>query len=129
MIIYLYLKTHNKTGLKYLGQTTKNPHTYIGSGVYWRRHIATHGNDITTEVLYETTSYDEIKERGLYYSNLWNVVHNDSFANLIPETGSDGIRGLTKNKLDPSIRKKHSDNWKQQVEKEKERWRIINKRS
>ena len=25
MTIYLYVKTHNKTGLKYLGKTSKNP--------------------------------------------------------------------------------------------------------
>ena len=129
MIIYLYLKTHNKTGLKYLGQTTKNPYEYNGSGIYWRKHLSVHGDDITTEVLYETTSYDKIKEKGLYYSELWNIVHSNDFANLIPETGCDGISGLTKDKLNLSIRKKHSDNWKKQVEKEKERWKIINKRS
>jgi hypothetical protein len=129
MFIYLYLKTHNKTGLKYLGQTTKNPQTYLGSGVYWLRHLKEHGEDILTEILYETTSYDEIKEKGLYYSNLWDIVNNTNFANLIPETGCDGIRGLTKDKLNPLVRKKHSDNWKKQIEKEKERWKINYKRS
>ena len=38
-MIYLYKKTHNKTGLKYLGKTiSKDPYTYSGSGVYWTRH-------------------------------------------------------------------------------------------
>lgn len=40
MTIYLYLKTHNKTGLKYLGKTVSvDPHLYQGSGTIWRRHI------------------------------------------------------------------------------------------
>ena len=44
MIIYLYLKTHNKTGLKYLGQTSNpDPHRYAGSGTYWKRHLGVHG--------------------------------------------------------------------------------------
>jgi len=34
MTIYLYKKTHNVTGLQYLGKTTRNPFTYKGSGVY-----------------------------------------------------------------------------------------------
>jgi hypothetical protein len=40
MPIYLYVKTHNKTGLKYLGQTSqKDPHKYPGSGTRWRHHL------------------------------------------------------------------------------------------
>jgi hypothetical protein len=31
MNYYLYVKTHNQTGLKYLGQTSKNPDKYQGA--------------------------------------------------------------------------------------------------
>lgn len=41
-VYHLYKKTHNITGLKYLGQTTKNPYKYRGSGTYWKRHIKIH---------------------------------------------------------------------------------------
>ena len=35
---YLYVKQHNKTGLKYFGKTTKkDPLKYKGSGLYWKR--------------------------------------------------------------------------------------------
>lgn len=51
MIIYLYLKTHNTTGLKYLGKTVKDPSTYKGSGLHWTRHLAKHGNDVNTEAI------------------------------------------------------------------------------
>jgi hypothetical protein len=36
---------------------------------------------------------DEIKDRGWYYSNLWNVVNNNAWANLKPETGTGGDMG------------------------------------
>ena len=69
---YLYIKTHNITGLRYLGQTQKNPFEYIGSGKRWKRHVAKHGNDISTKVLLETNSFDELKEKGIYYSKKFN---------------------------------------------------------
>ena len=39
MIYSLYVKQHNVTGLKYLGQTKRNPDTYKGSGKYWKLHV------------------------------------------------------------------------------------------
>jgi transposase len=57
MLIYLYVKTHNKTGLKYLGKTTKlDPHKYSGSGKRWLRHLKKHGFDYTTEILLVTAT-------------------------------------------------------------------------
>ena len=68
---YLYVKTHNITGLKYLGITTSNSvEVYKGSGKYWRRHIRKHGYDVTTEVLLETKSHDELKETGVFFSKM-----------------------------------------------------------
>lgn len=91
MTIYLYVKTHNKTGLKYLGQTaSKNPHQYSGSGVYWKLHLEKHGYDYTTEILKECQTKEEVKELGLYYSNLWNIAESDEWANLKVEQGYGG---------------------------------------
>ncbi len=56
MIIYLYKKTHNITGLQYLGKTTKDPYKYKGSGTRWLNHLNIHGFDITTEILKECKS-------------------------------------------------------------------------
>jgi hypothetical protein len=89
-IYYLYVKTHRKTGLKYLGQTTSDPYKYLGSGKYWKLHLQKHGKDIHTEVLKECSTKDELKESGIYYSNLWNVVDSDDWANLRPESGDGG---------------------------------------
>ena len=56
MTIYLYVKTHNKTGLKYLGKTSKNPHSYLGSGVDWKTHLKENGIEHFTEIIKECNS-------------------------------------------------------------------------
>jgi hypothetical protein len=88
---YLCVKTHQKTGLKYLCQTrNSNPHKYNGSGVDWLKHLKDHGTDHTTEILHECSSKEELKHYGLHYSNLWNVVDSNEWANLKPEDGGGG---------------------------------------
>lgn len=95
MIIYLYQKTHRKTGLKYLGMTSKpDPYNYKGSGVKWKLHIKKHGYDVETIILKECQSMSEIEEWGLYYSNLWNVVESTEWANLKEEAGHSGKHSI-----------------------------------
>lgn len=91
MIIYLYIKTHKKTGLKYLGKTTrKDYHSYPGSGKRWIRHLKKHGFDYTTTILLATTCEQELKETGIFFSKFFNVVKNTEWANLVEESGSGG---------------------------------------
>lgn len=93
MTIYLYKKTHNITGLKYLGKTSAtDPHKYTGSGTIWIRHIKKHGYDVTTEILQECNSNEELRIWGKHYSELWNVVSDSSWANLKAEEGDGGAR-------------------------------------
>ena len=40
-MIYLYIK-ESPLGLKYLGKTEKDPFKYIGSGLYWKKHLKKH---------------------------------------------------------------------------------------
>jgi len=87
-MFYLYLKTHNVTGLKYLGYTKNDPLKYRGSGHYWKRHIIQHGNDVTTEILFQSEHIDEISEMGKQYSNMWDIVNDKGFANLCEEDGN-----------------------------------------
>jgi hypothetical protein len=96
-IYYLYVKTHNITGLKYLGYTKReDPYKYKGSGKKWLSHINKHNYDVTTEILKECSFKNEVKEWGLYYSHLWNIVEerdehgNKTWANLKPEEGGGG---------------------------------------
>ena len=106
MSIYLYKKTHRKTGLKYLGKTkSTDPHAYPGSGLYWTRHLNEHGYDYDTEIIKECQSNEEIREWGLYYSKLWNIVESKEWANLKPEYGDGGYESHTE-----EIRKRMKEN-------------------
>jgi hypothetical protein len=87
MTIYLYKKTHNKTGLQYLGKTVQNPFIYKGSGKDWVKHIREHGPDVKTEVIKECQTNEELSHWGRYFSSLWNIVESTEWANKIPETG------------------------------------------
>jgi hypothetical protein len=90
-MIYLYKKTHRVTGLQYLGKTARpDPYTYPGSGKRWRAHLDKHGYEFDTEILIESEDPLEIARMGVHYSNLWNVVEDDSWANLKPESGDGG---------------------------------------
>jgi len=136
IIYYLYKKTHQKTGLKYLGYTKRNPYTYTGSGSYWSAHLKKHGYTIDTEILLETNSKDEIKIKGQYYSTLWNIVNAKDingkkvWANLKPEAADGGSiprttpvpksvgRKISK-QLKGRINGPHTDERKQNIAKSK----------
>jgi hypothetical protein len=120
MTIYIYVKTHNKTGLKYLGKTEKDPYKYKGSGKEWLPHIKKYGNDVTTVILKECSTTEELSYWGRYYSNIWCVVTaqddygNKLWANKIPETGGGGINinhlaNFNKGKNNPMYGKKRPD--------------------
>jgi hypothetical protein len=144
-MIYIYLKTHNITGLKYLGKTIKNPNEYAGSGIYWKRHLKKYGDDVTTTILFQSEDITEIKEYGLHISTKLNIVESNEFANLMPENGIGGITSTTwkkgsiahnKGKKCPNISKakkeywikwkeanpNYKNNWKKYIPKGKENW-------
>lgn len=126
MPIYLYKKTHSITGLHYLGKTTQDPLKYKGSGTYWLRHLKKYGNLVTTEILRECLTTSELTDWGIYYSNLWNVVASNEWANLKPESGDggSGIRKLeTKRKISKTMtgRTAHNKGMTQTHKKHKSR--------
>jgi hypothetical protein len=89
----LMIKTHNATGLKYLCYTRsegKEYSAYKGSGTLWKKHLATYGDDIVTELIYETDSYEDFKEVAISKSIEFNVVQSDEWANLKIEGGDGG---------------------------------------
>lgn len=95
MTTYLYIKTHKITGLKYLGKTIQDPFKYKGSGTRWCNHLNVHGNEHDTEILMECQTKEEVKQWGLYYSELYNVVESPEWANLKPENGDGGgVKGV-----------------------------------
>lgn len=110
--IYLYLKTHNQTGLKYLGKTEKDPYEYKGSGKHWLRHINKHGYDVTTEILYETNDIEDFKKVAIQYSDKWNIVESNQFANLMPEYGTGGNNAMNFTEESRSKMGTRGKNWK-----------------
>jgi hypothetical protein len=122
MPIYLYVKTHNITNVKYLGKTKNiDPHTYKGSGIDWKAHLKEYGADYTTEIIRECHTTQELNEWGRYYSKLWNVVESKDWANRIPETGGGSCSRETAKKISDrliGIKKPiRTDNHKQNLSK------------
>ncbi len=92
MIIYLYIKQHSITGLKYFGKTTrKDPFKYRGSGMYWQNHINKYGKEYIKTL--EIWGFDDINlcsKFALKFSKNNNIVESKEWANLQPENGIDG---------------------------------------
>ncbi len=86
-LYYLYVKTHNVTGLKYLGYTKRDVYQYSGSGIDWQSHLEEFGYDFNTTVLLQTEDKKEINATGRFFSELWDVANSSGWANKIPETG------------------------------------------
>ena len=96
--LYLMVKTHTITGLKYLCKkvTTSDSKaiSYLGSGTRWNNHLKVHGKYINTEILakYELDKIEEFSKLCIEYSNKFNIVKSDDWANLIIETGKPGTK-------------------------------------
>jgi hypothetical protein len=104
------IKTHDITKLKYLCYhfgDYDSCYIYSGSGKYWKSHIKKHGKHISTEILGGYTSLEDARIAGLYYSELYNVVESENFANLIVEDANRNFKHLTKKQ-----RSKSSENRK-----------------
>lgn len=89
----LMIKQHVETGLKYLCYTKKTGiefENYKGSGLVWKRHLKKHGDNITTEIIYETDDYEQFKDYALTKSIEFNIIESNNWANLKNETGDGG---------------------------------------
>jgi len=90
------IKKCMSTGLLYLCKTSsqiKDPYLYNGSGVRWIKHIKKHNSHIITCIIGEYPTRQELREAGLYYSNLFEVVKSPNWANLTEEKGDGGLIG------------------------------------
>ena len=83
----VYEKTHNATGKKYVGISTRDTDKYVGSGTAWKEHLEEHGYDIKTEILYTTSSQSDLTEFCDAYSKEKNIVESDEYLNIVAERG------------------------------------------
>jgi hypothetical protein len=83
------------TGLRYLCKTSgkKDPYLYKGSGVRWVNHIKKHKSYIITCIIGQYNTKEELVNAGLHYSQLYNVVQDQTWANLTEEKGDGGLVG------------------------------------
>ena len=109
-MIHLYVKTHNLTGLKYFGKTTrKDPISYKGSGKYWIRHLRKYGSDFSTEIIATFEDAKLCEEFAKRFSLENDIVKSDKWANLREENGLDGapvgnfVSKRTKDKIAKSL--------------------------
>jgi len=89
-MIYLYIKTHKITGLKYLGKTIKDPFKYKGSGTRWVSHLNKHGNNVTTEIIGTFANNEDLKNFSIPLSEKLDIINSDKWANLKLESGDGG---------------------------------------
>lgn len=90
---YLYVKTHDKTGLKYFGKTVKDPYSYKGSGTVWLRHLKKYGDAVSTVVLNNGEPYTDpslLRIAATDFSNAHSIVESKEWANLMVEDGFTG---------------------------------------
>lgn len=91
IVIYLYVKQHSKTKLKYFGKTVRDPYSYNGSGLKWLRHIKKHGKEfVETLEVWAFDNQEECTEFALNYSKVNDIIESKEWANLKDE---DGLMG------------------------------------
>lgn len=97
---YLYIKTHNSSGLKYFGKTTQDPFIYVGSGTRWKHHLEKYGYDVSTELLNNNNPYldeNELIKDAISFSITNNIVKSKDWANIRIECGDGGDTSMCDN--------------------------------
>ena len=120
MAMYLLVKEHVGTGLKYLCKRVASSFSecekYKGSGVYWTKHLKKYGNNVKTTCLFVTESKDEFYKVAKKYSLDYNVTKSKEWANLCDEEGQGGNTVVDKivhgkktslGLQQPNVRQKH----------------------
>jgi hypothetical protein len=108
----LYVKTHNVTGFKYFGKTTRlqRIHSYKGSGIHWIRHLKKHGSNYKTELLGIWQDQDRLIKFARKFCEEHDVVNSPNWANMVLEEGIQGAaNGETNVSKRIDVRKKMSE--------------------
>lgn len=114
----IYLKTHNVTGLKYLGYTRQSdPHKYQGSGKRWKKHIKKHGYDVTTEVIYQGDYWMVALVTAMECNAKWLPKDNPAFANLIDEELDGSTPDSIARRASKAVGRRHSSEWNENISK------------
>lgn len=91
--VYLYVKQHDITKIMYFGKTTRDDVvSYLGSGIRWTNHIKKHGVEHvkTLWISKPFTDTDDLIEFAQFFSEEFDIVNSDKWANLVMENGVTG---------------------------------------
>jgi hypothetical protein len=106
----LMIKTHNITKLKYLCYTRsegKIYEDYKGSGKLWKKHLKKYGENITTELIFESSDFEKFKKFAIQKSIEFDIVNSDQWANLKIEEGDGGDTVSNKRWITNGIKDKY----------------------
>eukprot|EP01083_Nonionella_stella_P012785 36150_1 len=106
----VYVKTHNITGLKYMGKsilpTYAQVHKYYGSGPVWLDECRQHGFDYSTEIIGEFNDAIECYNFCIAYSKEHDIKKSDEWANKMWEDGL-GLGSLYTRNMNEKERAEH----------------------
>eukprot|EP01083_Nonionella_stella_P112012 328983_1 len=106
----VYVKTHNITGLKYMGKSTlptyPQVHKYHGSGPVWLDECRQHGFDYSTEIIGEFNDAIECYNFCIAYSKEHDIKKSDEWANKMWEDGL-GLGSLYTRNMNEKERAEH----------------------
>jgi hypothetical protein len=94
---WLMIKRHKETKLLYFCKTVRDPHKYIGSGSYWKKHLSKHGKLVENIWMQKFDTVDDLIEFATFFSDFFNIVHSKNnygkklWANLEIENGITGM--------------------------------------
>lgn len=89
----LYIMEHTVTRKRYFGKTIRiRDEKYKGSGTYWINHIKKYGVQYVERIWVSEIFYceQECKDFALAFSELFDIVNSNTWANQIVECGLDG---------------------------------------
>lgn len=96
MIIYLYVKTHLITEMKYFGRTVRDPQTYNGSGQAWLDHLREFGSIVRTEIVGTFNSKLEARTAAIDFCYANRVMESPQWLNHNLETAGGSLTAWNK---------------------------------
>jgi len=92
--MYIYIFKNLTSQKQYIGFTTQDINSYLGSGKYWNNHCDKYGGKTKENISLEWYQWYDSKEDGLAFLEQFESEHpnyweTDEWCNLVPETLED----------------------------------------
>ena len=85
----IYIKTHARTHVKYLGVARGDPYEHVGSSYDWLDHIQAYGDEVDTEVIWTGDDFYEMSSIGKRFALMFDVVGSSEYINRAVTDGKD----------------------------------------